>query len=167
MLELQDFPNPETLKAFATQFPELDLSALQTWLSLMRVSGEVLAYLEDYLSDYKLSQRKFFILILLVRNPDGLNISQLAEKTGVSCASMTGLVERMKKADLVTREENASDRRVMVVQITPSGKTLLEQVLPNHYRRVSELMSGLSDRERDTLQRLLEQILGKVPSQAD
>jgi DNA-binding MarR family transcriptional regulator len=96
-----------------------------------------------------------------------LNISQLAEKTGVSCASMTGLVERMKKSDLVTREENASDRRVMVVQITPSGKTLLEQVLPNHYRRVSELMSGLSDRERDTLQRLLEQILGKVPSQAD
>ena len=166
MLELQDYPNLETVQNFATQFPELELSALQTWLSVMRVSGEVVAYLERYLSQYDLSQRKFFILILLMRNPDGLNISQLAEKTGVSCASITGLVERMKKADLVTREENARDRRVMIVQITAFGKTLLNQVLPDHYRRVSELMADLNEQEREGLQHLLQKVQVNVPAKA-
>ena len=158
MLELQDFPNPETLQAMATQFSELDLSALQTWLTLMRVSGEVVAYLEDYLSDYNLSQRKFFILILLMRNPNGLNISQLAGKTGVSCASITGLVERMKKAGLVTREEDASDRRVMIIQITQVGDELLKKVLPDHYSRVNQLMLCLNEQERDSLQKLLKKV---------
>jgi DNA-binding MarR family transcriptional regulator len=164
MLELQDFPNPETLEAIAARFPTLDLSALETWLSLMRASGEVVAYLEDYLSDYSLSQRKFFILILLMRNLDGLSISQLAEKTGVSCASITGVVERMRKAGLVTREEEASDRRVMIVQITQAGNELLEKVLPDHYSRVAQLMSGLSDRERKRLQKLLKQVSIKTPA---
>lgn len=164
MLELQDFPNPETLKAFAARFPELDVSALQTWLSLMRVSGEVVAYLENYLSDYNLSQRKFFILILLIRNPNGLNISQLAAKTGVSCASITGLVERMKKAGLVTREEDPNDRRVMIVQITRAGDALLEKVLPDHYNRVSQLMSCLDEQERDTLEELLKKVSASIPA---
>lgn len=164
MLELQDFPNPETLEAIAARFPTLDLSALEAWLSLMRVSGEVVAYLEDYLSDYNLSQRKFFILILLMRNLDGLNISQLAEKTGVSCASITGVVERMRKAGLVTREEEASDRRVMIVQITQAGDELLEKVLPDHYSRVAQLMSGLSERERNSLQKLLKQVSINTPA---
>lgn len=165
MLDLQDFPNSETLQSVATRFPELEISALETWLSLMRVSGEVVAYLEDYLSDYSLSQRKFFILILLMRNPDGLNISQLAEKTGVSCPSITGLVERMKKAGLVTREENASDRRVMIVQITQVGDELLGKVLPDHYRRVSQLMSNLNVQERETLQQLLTKVSMGIPGQ--
>lgn len=164
MLELQDFPNPETLKAFAARFPELDLGALQTWLSLMRVSGEVVAYLEDYLSEYNLSQRKFFILILLVRNPNGLNISQLAAKTGVSCASITGLVERMRKAGLVTRKEDANDRRVMIVRIAQAGDALLEKVLPDHYNRVSQLMSCLDEQERDSLQELLKKVSMSTPA---
>ncbi|MEQ8468071.1 MarR family winged helix-turn-helix transcriptional regulator [Coleofasciculus sp. E1-EBD-02] len=158
MLELEDFPNSETLKVFAARFPELDISALQTWLTLMHVSGEVVSYLEDYLSDYGLSQRKFFILILLARNPNGLNISQLAEKTGVSCASITGVVDRMKKANLVTREEDSRDRRVMVVRLAQAGETLLEKVLPDHYRRVAELMSSLNQQDRHSLQTLLERI---------
>lgn len=158
MLDLQDFPNPETLQAFANRFPELELSALETWLSLMQVSSEVVAHLEDYLSKHNLSQRKFFILILLLRNPNGLNISQLADKTGVSCASITGLVERMRKGELVTREEDASDRRIAIVRITAAGEKLLEKALPDHYRRVSELMSGLTEKERDNLQKLLKKL---------
>ncbi|MBW4579528.1 MAG: MarR family transcriptional regulator [Tildeniella nuda ZEHNDER 1965/U140] len=158
MLELRDFPSEETLKAFAKRFPELNMTALQTWLKLLRVSSDVVAYLENYLSDYGLSRSKFFVLLLLMRNPDGLNITQLAEGTGVSCATMTGLIDRLKKAELVTREELQQDRRVFVVQITSKGEQLMERVLPEHYRRVAALMHPLSERDRKSLQTLLEKV---------
>lgn len=160
MLELRDFPGEETLKAFQQRFPELDITAMQTWLKLLHVSSDLVAYLESYLLNYGLSRSKFFVLLLLMRNPDGLNISQLAEGTGVSCATMTGLVDRLKKAELVTREELESDRRVFVVQITPKGVQLMETLLPEHYRRIAELMHPLSERDRKSLQTLL----GKVSS---
>jgi DNA-binding MarR family transcriptional regulator len=160
VLELRDFPSEATLKAFQQRFPELDITAVQTWLKLLHVSSDLIAYLESYLSDYGLSRSKFFVLLLLMRNPDGLNISQLAEGTGVSCATMTGLVDRLKKAELVTREELEADRRVFVVQITLKGEQLMETLLPEHYRRIAELMHPLSECDRKSLQTLL----GKVSS---
>lgn len=158
MLELRDFPSEETLKAFQQRFPQLDITAIQTWLKLLHVSSDLIAYLESYLSDYGLSRSKFFVLLLLMRNPGGLNISQLAEGTGVSCATMTGLVDRLKKAELVTREELEADRRVFVVQITTQGEQLMATLLPEHYRRIAELMNPLSDRDRKSLQTLLEKV---------
>ncbi|MBW4695564.1 MAG: MarR family transcriptional regulator [Lyngbya sp. HA4199-MV5] len=158
MLELRDFPSEETLKAFAKRFPALDMSALQTWLKLLHVSNDVMAYLESYLSEYGLSRSKFFVLLLLMRNPEGLNITQLAEGTGVSCATMTGLIDRLKKAELVTREELQHDRRVFVVQITLKGEQLMEKVLPDHYRRVAALMNPLDEHDRTSLQVLLEKV---------
>ncbi|MDX2242174.1 MAG: MarR family transcriptional regulator [Leptolyngbyaceae cyanobacterium bins.302] len=158
MLELRDFPSEETLKAFGKRFPTLDITAMQTWLKLLQVSSDLVAYLESYLSEYGLSRSKFFVLLLLMRNSNGLNISQLAEGTGVSCATMTGLVDRLKKAELVTREELQADRRVFVVQITAKGEQLMETLLPEHYRRVADLMTPLSEHDRTSLQALLEQV---------
>jgi DNA-binding MarR family transcriptional regulator len=163
MIELRDYPDYETLKAFSHRFSELEITSVQTWLSLLRVSTNVVTYLDDYLSDYGLSRSKFFVLILLMRNPNGLNISQLASGIGVSCATMTGLVERLKKSGLLTREELPEDRRVLVVRITQQGEELLSQVLPDHYRRVAKLMSGLDEVERKLLQKLLEQVNDGLP----
>jgi DNA-binding MarR family transcriptional regulator len=164
VIELRDYPSHETLETLSRRFPELDITAAQTWLSLLRVSSNVVAYFEDYLSDYKLSRSKFFVLILLMRNPNGLNISQLAEGTGVSSATMTGLVERLKKSGLVTREELPQDRRVLIVRMTQQGEQLLEKVLPDHYTRIAELMSKLDEDERKLLQKLLEQVNAGLPT---
>jgi len=65
VLELRGFPSEEALKAFRQRFPELDITAIQTWLKLLHVSSDLIAYLESYLSDYGLSRSNFFVLLLL------------------------------------------------------------------------------------------------------
>jgi len=158
MFEIKDLPDSSTIAKLAQRYPMLEIPALEAWLDLMRVSGDCQSDLDHFLSRHNLSQRKFFVLILLLRNPEGLNISRLAAGTGVSCATMTGVVDGLLNARLVTRETDEDDRRVCVVTMTRAGQELLDRVLPRHYQRVSRIMSLLDETERSQMKVLL----GKV-----
>jgi len=158
MFEIIDLPDSNTIAKLAQRYPMLEIPALVAWLNLMRVSGDCQSDLDQFLARHSLSQRKFFVLILLLRNPAGLNVSRLASGTGVSCATMTGVVDGLLTAKLVTRETDEEDRRAFVVTITEIGQDLLDQVLPQHYQRVSRIMSLLDETERSQLKGLLAKV---------
>ncbi|MCE1225540.1 MAG: MarR family transcriptional regulator [Geobacteraceae bacterium] len=158
MFEIIDLPDKAALAKLTTRYPMLDVPALETWLGLLRISGDCMNDLDQFLARHNLSQRKFFVLILLMRNPDGLKVSQLAEGTGVSCATMTGVVEGLLKAGLITRETDPQDRRAFVVAITTNGQDLLDQVLPQHYTRIKSITACLDPGEQKQLQTLLSKI---------
>ena len=158
MFEITDLPDSATIARIAQRYPMLEIPALESWLILMRVSGDCESDLDQFLGQYNLSQRKFFVLILLMRNPEGLKVSQLATGTRVSCATMTGVVDGLFTAQLVTRVTDAQDRRAFVVTITPAGQELLDRVLPQHYQRISRIMSPLDEQERTELKAILTKI---------
>nr|WP_320048989.1 MarR family transcriptional regulator [uncultured Desulfuromonas sp.] len=158
MLDIVDLPDAHTLANLAQRYPHLEPPLLLAWLDLMRTSTECQRNLDRFLAEHNLSQRKFFVLILLLRNPDGLLLSQLAKGTGVSCATMTGVIDGLVKSELVTREPHPQDRRALTVIITTAGLELLDHVLPQHYQRVNHIMSCLDASELQLLQTLLEKI---------
>ena len=164
MFDILDLPDSTAITKLAQRYPMLEIPAFEAWLSLMRVSGDCMADLDQFLAGYNLSQRKFFVLILLMRNPKGLKVSQLAEGTGVSCATMTGVVDGLLNAGLVTRETDKQDRRAFVVEITDTGQALLDQIMPQHYQRMSLIMSLLDATERVQLQTLLAKVRAGLES---
>lgn len=164
MFDILDLPDSTTITKLAQRYPMLEIPAFETWLQLMRVSGDCMADLDRFLARYNLSQRKFFVLILLMRNPNGLKVSQLAEGTGVSCATMTGVVDGLLNAGLVTREADQQDRRAFMVEITDTGQALLDQIMPQHYQRLSRIMSLLDATERAQLQTLMAKVRAGLES---
>jgi DNA-binding MarR family transcriptional regulator len=72
---------------------------------------------------------------------------------------MTGLIDTLERDDLVKRVPDPNDRRMMSVNLTTKGRALLEDIMPTHFRRMSEIMSPLSEVERKTLVRLLNKVL--------
>ncbi len=158
MFDILDLPDHQTLLKLAQRYPQLEIPALEAWLSLMRLSADCQNDLERFLAGHSLSQRRFFVLILLARNPEGLQVSQLAKGTGVSCATMTGVVDGLVKAGQVTRQTHDEDRRAFRVKITAAGVALLDRVLPQHYQRVSRIMAPLDAAERTQLRGLLAKL---------
>ena len=158
MFDILDLPDHQTLLKLAERYPQLEIPALETWLKLMRLSADCQNDLDRFLAEHELSQRRFFVLILLARNPGGLQVSQLARGTGVSCATMTGVVDGLVKAGQVTRKACTEDRRCFVVKIAAAGMELLDRVLPQHYQRVSGIMAPLDETEREQLRALLTKL---------
>src|SRR4051794_21098432 len=163
MFYLRDLPKYEALRQRAARYPEIDPRAFEAFLVLMRVGTDLLDGLEAYLASKGMSQGKFTILMLLNRDPDlGVSPSDLAERSGVTRATITGLLDGLSREKLVSREDDTGDRRKAVVRLTTRGRKLLDSILPEYYRHVAELMGGMSDEEKATLVDLLMRVNQRV-----
>jgi len=158
MLELYDLPDEELLERYKERFPQLDVPAQICFLQTMRVASDVESWLNSLLTRYNISQRRFFILILLSRRSEGWTPSELAKGTGVTNATMTGVLDTLVKDGLVERKTAPDDRRVKMVSLTSKGEDTIYRILPDYYERVARMMQDFSSEER----RLLRNILDKL-----
>ncbi|WP_201775781.1 MarR family winged helix-turn-helix transcriptional regulator [Chromobacterium subtsugae] len=158
MFELKDLPSFETLSKFAKEYHNPDLEGVQTWLQVAKATSDMMLAFEANLARHGLSQTKFFVLLLLKRNPSGLGLGKLAEGVSVSSPTMTGIIDRMERSDLCRREQDANDRRAWIVRLLPEGETLLAQVLPDHYLWVARLMSDFNTADRLQLCELMARL---------
>jgi len=71
----------------------------------------------------------FPVFYLLSKN-DNLSIKELSEQTEVSHPAASQLITNLKNRKLVTSATCADDGRRQLVQLTDSGRELLEQILP-------------------------------------
>jgi DNA-binding MarR family transcriptional regulator len=178
LLLTKDLPRYECLLEAAKKFPDLDPSAAEVFLNLLRTSDEVFRVVETNIVNHGLSQGRFGVLMLLWRSslaqgksaesgksclpPGPLTPAELADASSVTRATMTGLIDTLERDGFVKREPDPDDRRMMSVKLTAKGRTLLDDILPGHFRNMSEMMSLLTEVERKTLVRLLNKILQRA-----
>jgi DNA-binding MarR family transcriptional regulator len=93
-----------------------------------------------------------------------LSPAEIADHTGVTRATITGLVDTLERDGLVLRTPDPEDRRMLSVGLTERGEKLLRTILPPHFRQMAWLMEPLSEGERKTLVRLLTKVLERASS---
>lgn len=175
LLMLKDLPRYECLLEAAKEFPDLDPSAAEAFLHLLRASDEAFQVTERSLIAHNISQGRFGVLMLLWRGgqgrPDAPELdcgggprtpAELAEAAGVTRATMTGLIDTLERDGFVKREPDPKDRRMMSVLLTAKAEKFLHLLLPSHFKLMTAIMSTLSESERKTL----VQLLAKISSQA-
>jgi DNA-binding MarR family transcriptional regulator len=172
-LLLKDLPRYECLLESAKEFPDLDPSATEAFLHLLRTSDEAFAVSERSLATHSISQGRFCVLMLLWRSvqPRAATLlgaepcvagprtpAELADAAGVTRATMTGLIDTLERDGFVKRDPDLDDRRMMSVRLTPKAEEFLRSFLPEHFKVSAALMATLTEAERKTLVRLLAKI---------
>lgn len=161
-LLLQNLPRFECLLEAAKQFPDLDPSATEAFLHLLRAGDDAFREVESHLAKHRISQGRFMVLMLLfdklTKCAQSRTPAELADMSRVTRATMTGLIDTLERDELVRREPDPRDGRMMSVTLTPKGRALLESILPEHFRRMSAALQPLNQAERRTLAQLLAKI---------
>lgn len=169
-LFIKKLPRYECLLEAAQKFPDLNPSAMEAHLYLLKAGTDCMDFGQEYLASHGVSSGRFTVLMLLLKkqafcdNSATVTPAELADMAGCTRATMTGLVDTLERDHLVKRVPDEKDRRMMAVGLTPKGIALLQKMLPEHFRRISEVMSCLNETERKTLVRLLEKIVDKIGS---
>jgi DNA-binding MarR family transcriptional regulator len=118
MLQLRDLPSTETLEKFANRYPQADVTAIASFLHLLRVATDLSIALDSCLSKHGLLQGRWWVLILLMREDNNTSMpSTLADKAGVSRATMTGLIDGLEQNGLVERVFGQDDRRSVFIRL--------------------------------------------------
>src|SRR6266481_1918703 len=98
---LKGLPRYDVFLEEAKHFPGLDASACYTFLQLLRTGDELLALDEQVLTSYGTRHGRFNLLMMLTKCSEGhATPAGLAEKTGVTRATITGLLDGLQKDGL-------------------------------------------------------------------
>ncbi|MBD2256188.1 MarR family transcriptional regulator [Pseudanabaena sp. FACHB-2040] len=147
------------LQNLAQQYAELDIPSVEACLAFLRTTADVQTALETHFARYGLSMGKFTLLMQLSQAPEqGFTPSECAERSGVTRATITGLLDGLERDGLVERRPCLSDRRMLSVHLTEKGQDLLARMLPDHFCRTTGLMGELTDSEKTTLIELLQKL---------
>jgi DNA-binding MarR family transcriptional regulator len=84
---------------------------------------------------------------------------ELARHLGLDKSSMTGLVDRAERRDLVRRTPAPHDGRAVQVSLTPQGRELTRVCTAAVDDRIHALTACLTDPQRSQLSRLISTLL--------
>jgi DNA-binding MarR family transcriptional regulator len=92
-------------------------------------------------------------------------MQRIAEGLGLDVTTFSRQVKALEGKGLVARRASAEDRRVSILELTPTGGALLERIDRYMAERISTVFAHMSDFEQDTVVRslgLLNQALTKI-----
>lgn len=128
------------------------------------VTYRLLLRLHRLLSELNRSEFRPFDLstsqyaILVHASEDGVPLSQISDRMLADNSNLTRQVDRLAARGLVRRAPDPRDRRITLVQLTPEGKALIDELRPRHRALVIERMRNASPEQLAALRDALETI---------
>jgi DNA-binding MarR family transcriptional regulator len=111
--------------------------------------------------DLSISQIR--ILHLLTREMENASVKTLADAIGLSLPAVSRSIDALVHRALVTREENAEDRRLKTVRATGEAHELVDHLMELRLAGIAEFVSTLSDEERAGLAAALSPVVARMP----
>jgi DNA-binding MarR family transcriptional regulator len=129
-------------------------SPVGTVYILKRAELAVRSCVEVALAEFALTPTQFLTLTRL-RDADELSSAALAREIGVRPQSILEVIGPLERRGLIEREASPAHRRTLHIQLTTSGRKVLQQALRVASKLEAELLSALSLREIAVLQKAL------------
>src|ERR1700674_1045163 len=101
-----------------------------------------------------ITRAQWWVLAHLSRQ-DGMAQTQLADLLDVGKASLGSLLDRLEATGFIERRPDSTDRRVKRVFLSRSSMQLLEQLTAAEAAINSKILTGLADKDRNELIRML------------
>jgi len=134
----------------------------EVFINTVRLSDKTLVEANKLLSIWGMTFLQYSTLRILHDNDledKGLSSKDIGKKLYTRVPDVTRLLDRLADKDWITRERDIDNRRIVRSRLTKIGKELVTSV----YLPVKELekkqLSSLTDREKQTLVKLLHKAL--------
>jgi len=121
----------------------LDYEAMAVASNLFRAANAVRNHLErTVLQPHDLTWTAFVVLwVTWIWEP--IETRQIAEEGGFSKATLSGVLTTLEGRELVTRERSATDGRLVLVRLTPSGRRLMKRLFPEFNAQEQVVVSAI------------------------
>ena len=83
----------------------------------------------------------------------------LAQTLELKSSTVTGLADRLVKLGLLKRCNSQTDRRVVLAEITPKGRKILEHMNAERHKSIIHMFQHVSQKERIAYLDIIEKIL--------
>jgi DNA-binding MarR family transcriptional regulator len=140
----------------------LDYSAMAVSSNLFRAANAVRNHFErTVLSENNLSWTAFVVLwVVWIWEP--IETRQIALEGGFSKATLTGVLSTLEGRGWLQRSRSATDGRLVLVNLTPAGRELMETLFPAFNLQEQSIVVPVDRSKRDDLAEMLRLITAGV-----
>jgi MarR family transcriptional regulator, organic hydroperoxide resistance regulator len=128
-------------------------------LLLQRATHVTLDALSKRLAHLRLTSGEINVLANLVDGEEP-TVSELSHQVGTPLTTMTSMLDRLVRRDLITRHTPESNRRTVVISLTPTGHRIATEARDAIAELEVELTADLTTRQLAALRQTLE-LLGR------
>jgi MarR family 2-MHQ and catechol resistance regulon transcriptional repressor len=136
---------------------EEEQAALNLFIALMRGSEAFFSRLHHCLDGFDLTPSQFGVLETLY-HLGPLTSSQIAEKHLRSRNNLSVVIRNLERDGLIVRKSCPKDRRSHWVELSPSGRVLIEGVFPRFVAELVRECSALDGGEQEQLRFLMKKL---------
>lgn len=123
---------------------------LKLVIASARSYNALFSRIEKQVQENGLNISEFGVLELLL-NKGEQPVQKIAEKILVTSGTITYVINKLEKKELVIRKNCEKDKRVFYVCLTPKGTTLITHVFQNHVRFLDDLLGNLDEEVKKDL----------------
>ena len=119
---------------------------------LIHAAKSLRAYFQQVLASEGESLSTFLVLDMVARG-EGRRQREIADGIRIEGATMTKHLDRLEAEGLVARRRDPSDRRAILIDLTPTGRSTHRRLLEIMRRAHDACWAGISDRDRAATKR--------------
>ncbi|WP_301107130.1 MarR family winged helix-turn-helix transcriptional regulator [Sporosarcina sp.] len=124
--------------------------SLKLFVVLTRALESIKRRAEEDIKKTGLNPTEFAVLELIYNKGDQ-PIQKIGVKVLIASSSITYVVDKLEKKNLLKRKPCPDDRRVTYVSITEAGTDLMNEVFPKHKQAINEICAGLDSNEKTVM----------------
>lgn len=123
---------------------------------MLRIARHTENQLREFLRvNFNTTLPRFDVAAALYRTGAPMKMSELSQMLLVSNGNATTVVDRLEREGKVERIADASDKRVVLVDLTEAGRAWFEELAKAHEAEVDRLFARLGHSELDRLRDLI------------
>jgi DNA-binding MarR family transcriptional regulator len=151
----------ELVEAWTRERADLDLAPVEVFSRISRLARLLDRVRREAFSAHHVENWEFDVLAALRRagTPYQLTPGALLRQTMVTSGTMTNRVDRLALRRLVERFPDPSDRRGVLVRLTPTGKHAVDGAFESLLASERDLLGDLPAADRARLAELLKQLM--------
>jgi DNA-binding MarR family transcriptional regulator len=151
--------DPHVRLALAT-WPQIDPAVEGIVTRIGKAERLLDSEMQRSLAHVGLTREEFKVLIELHSGP--LTHGALCRELEVSTGAMTNRLDKLQRAELVSRSRDPDDRRGVRLALTDAGRARLDAYIDLGAHRERELLEGLSASDKRRLNALLTKLLDSL-----
>ena len=124
--------------------------------AVKQVELAVRAHLDHVLKPSGVTALQYTALSVLEHSGE-LSAAQLARNSFVTAQSIADMVKALTSKGLISRTQDATDRKRLLISLTPAGRTLLAQVRDDIEALDRRMTGSLTARQREALRNSLNE----------
>jgi DNA-binding MarR family transcriptional regulator len=143
---------------FDQRYPGASQGATESAMNLVRTADMLVKRIGELVEPFGLTPSSALVLGILADAGAPLPPNQIAERLIISRATVTGLLDSLEKRGYVRRLPHASDRRMLLIELTDDGRRVAHEFRLVVHRQQNSWLSPLSAGEQEQLIGLLHRL---------